>query len=87
MDTFQVRSNHQITGFVLTGPDSSTFVAFSGPWQGDVLPSECFDDGAANVNTIDENGTGWRSVEDLQPRFTLSLWVNYGGEWVKLATI
>jgi hypothetical protein len=87
VETYQALSHgHQISGFVLTGPDPDTYSLHYDPWQGDALPSECFDSNGRLVSVIDENGTGWLTEGLLDPENTISLCVIYGGERVKLAT-
>jgi hypothetical protein len=86
VETYTTRvRNGKISGFDLTGPDESTDSFHYDPWQGDALPSECFSDGSY-VNTVDSEGNGWNSWTIIDPLHTSSLYVNYGGQRVKLAT-
>jgi hypothetical protein len=87
VDTHETRRhNHKITGFALTGPDFSTFSLHFDPWLGDTLPPDCFDSTGSLVgSTIDDNGNGWLTDDRVDPDNTISLYVNYGGERVRLA--
>ena len=38
-------------------------------------------------NTIDENGNGWLTEDIVDPENTISLFVNFGGDRVRLATV
>jgi hypothetical protein len=89
VETYQVqRHGHKITGFALTGPDLSTFSYGFDPWQGGPLPSDCFDSTGSLVGyTVDENGNGWQTEDRVDPQNTISLFVNFGGERVRLATV
>jgi hypothetical protein len=89
VETFEVqRHSQKITGFTLTGPDLSTFSYGFDPWQGDELPSNCFDSTGSLVgSTIDENGNGWLTEDIVDPENTISLFVNFGGDRVRLATV
>jgi hypothetical protein len=86
--TYQVQKKHQITGFVLTGIDTSSFSLHDDPWQFGPLASGCLDSNGQLVgNTIDENGNGWSTEDIVQPLSTLAFYVNYGGTRVELATL
>lgn len=82
------RHSQKITGFTLTGPDLSTFSYGFDPWQGDQLPSGCFDSAGSLVgSTIDESGNGWLTDDLVDPENTISLFVNFDGHRVRLATV
>lgn len=89
VETYEARRHNQkITGFRLTGPDLNTFSFGFDPWLGDTLPSGCFDSAGSLVGfTVDENGNGWQTEELVDPENTISLFVNFGGDRVRLATV